>query len=654
MSRESDSSSAGFRGRGGAAYPSGTPPYGTERYPSREPAQDVPDTPEGLERPGTERGAVPPPQEPRTETTLTTRIKINIPGSRPIPPVVVRTPVEEQSSASEGADASDPAASDAEGASAAPGAADEGAETSSPKEGGAERTSDWFVPRKGPIAPPAEPEPTTPPGGTPAFGTDLSTDFGPGGATGPQSPYLPGSQAPFEETGEYALGDRNGFEGGGHTPTFGQGTDAPGAPTSGPASGEMPLPPVFQQMAPPAFTDPPHGSRADAVHDPLHPAGDDLDLAPGADEPATAYEAGDTLVGGVPAVPSAERETDPAEPGEENSFPVPAPLSSEPASERTARPKKKGRSKLVLAGAAVAVVASVAYGAGLLLDHADVPNGTRVLGVDIGGMARESAVQKLDTSLESRNNGPLKVLVGGEEQQLKPSAAGLAIDVETTVRNASGRDYNPVSVIGSLFGATREAEPEITVDEEKLAAALKSLPGSGNDGAEAGAIRFREGKPLVVQAREGLDIDRSVAAVAAAYRERADGGPVTALRLPTTVPQPAVDREEIDRAMREFADPAMSGLVTVQTDPLHTVSFSPENSLPKFLSMKPVNGRLVEHFDRKALKELYGGVFDGVLIERGDGSRTPVTPEDVIQAMRGALVETDPAARVAVIPTNPS
>ena len=35
------------------------------------------------------------PEERKTETTLTTRIRINIPGSRPIPPVVVRQPVAE-------------------------------------------------------------------------------------------------------------------------------------------------------------------------------------------------------------------------------------------------------------------------------------------------------------------------------------------------------------------------------------------------------------------------------------------------------------------------------------------------------------------------------------------------------------------------------
>ncbi|MFD5325697.1 hypothetical protein ACFWJO_17515, partial [Streptomyces sp. NPDC127092] len=81
--RETDSSSSGAQARGGAAYPSGTPPYGLRG--GQEAGQD-----------GT--GSV-PPEEPKTETTLTTRIRINIPGSRPIPPVVVRKPVGEAQAA---------------------------------------------------------------------------------------------------------------------------------------------------------------------------------------------------------------------------------------------------------------------------------------------------------------------------------------------------------------------------------------------------------------------------------------------------------------------------------------------------------------------------------------------------------------------------
>ncbi|MET9604602.1 hypothetical protein ABZZ17_05980, partial [Streptomyces sp. NPDC006512] len=43
----------------------------------------------------TSNPSTPDTDGPKTETTLTTRIRINIPGSRPIPPVVVRKPVKD-------------------------------------------------------------------------------------------------------------------------------------------------------------------------------------------------------------------------------------------------------------------------------------------------------------------------------------------------------------------------------------------------------------------------------------------------------------------------------------------------------------------------------------------------------------------------------
>ncbi|MFC1400901.1 MULTISPECIES: peptidoglycan binding domain-containing protein [Streptacidiphilus] len=85
MSRESDSPSTPPR-PGPDAYPSGTPPYGV----SNDPAFSRAGQPGGA--PGADADGA-PPEEPLTETTLTTRIRINIPGSRPIPPVVVRSPV---------------------------------------------------------------------------------------------------------------------------------------------------------------------------------------------------------------------------------------------------------------------------------------------------------------------------------------------------------------------------------------------------------------------------------------------------------------------------------------------------------------------------------------------------------------------------------
>ncbi len=127
MSRETDTPSSGPDGRGGAAYPSGTPPYGT-------PAASDDRTDAG-------RSAA-QPEERKTETTLTTRIRINIPGSRPIPPVVVRTPVAD----TESADGSTTAEVQLPSSALPTRPVEPGAELALPT--AEEKTSDWFAPRK--------------------------------------------------------------------------------------------------------------------------------------------------------------------------------------------------------------------------------------------------------------------------------------------------------------------------------------------------------------------------------------------------------------------------------------------------------------------------------------------------------------------------
>jgi hypothetical protein len=331
---------------------------------------------------------------------------------------------------------------------------------------------------------------------------------------------------------------------------------------------------------------------------------------------------------------------------------APEPAASAPASS-TKPAKKKGRSKLVLLVGGVVVLAGVAYGAGLLMNHSDVPKGTTVLGVEIGGGTRDDAVEKLDAAFEERVDKPLKLTVGGETVELKPEQAGLQFDLQATVGAAAGSDYNPVSVIGSLFGNHRVVDPVMPVDEEKLHAALRRAAGGAGSVTE-GTIEFRPGKavPVYGEAGKGIDVAKSTEAVADAYRTQVETGTATPVNVPTTTRQPTVSKAEVDRMMKEFAEPAMSANVTVQTDAAHAVPMSPQKSLWKFLRVTAVDGKLVDKPDLTALKGLYGQAFDGVLITRANGKKTPVTPEDVYVALRQALMsKTD---RVAVIETNPS
>ena len=105
--------------------------------------------------------------------------------------------------------------------------------------------------------------------------------------------------------------------------------------------------------------------------------------------------------------------------------------------------------------------------------------------------------------------------------------------------------------------------------------------------------------------------------------------------------------------MNDFAKPAMSGLVTIKAG-AKQIQFGPAKSLPKILSMKPVDGKLVEVYDRNAIDQLLDGVFDGITVTKGNGKQYPVSSADVAQAMQTALRGKTPEERTQEINLDPS
>ncbi|MFI6346511.1 hypothetical protein [Streptomyces sp. NPDC050560] len=790
MSRENDSPSSGPQGRGGTAYPSGTPPYGV---PAGGPGEGA-ETTAGADGAQGRGAAGEPGEERRTETTLTTRVRINIPGSRPIPPVVMRTPMSDANAAAQ-------APGEAAEAKAEPPAAEEPEPEEQP------RTSDWFAPRKPKNATPPGASgaatgsgfgagaraqggqddpgqggaelPPGPAGDTGSFYSDYGDypDFGAGGARGehpghggPGDPfaghddtgghyapqddtagqYLPGDgpSSPFgtddtggfpvaeqtaqfpavDPTGQFAVQDQTGqfpvpeqtgqfpapsleqtgqfpapspeqtgqfaapspeqtaqfpavdatgqfpapggqggpFE---ETSTGGLGVPGQEPPRSGLAGLDDPAPgapggPTASGTGDSTLTPgrpgpnvpgaggqgqdglPPRLSDDTAVLTPQRGA---KQGGPAAGGPGD-HVSGSTLTSGIPpAPPGAGAPGQAAQPHTPPKLPEPPQRQTKAAAPP---PKKKGRSKLTLLLVAVIVLAGVAYGAGLVMNHSDVPKGTTVLGVDIGGGTRDDAVKKLDAAFGKNMARPIQLTVGDEKVPLSPEQAGLTLDEDATVQSAARSDYNPVTVIGSLFSGEREVQPAMPVDEEKLHAALERAAGEVGSATE-GSIRFEPNKAVPVYGKEGssVDVGSSVPAVEEAYRTQVETGRAEPVKLPVSTRKPTVSKAEVDRMMKDFAQPAMSGIVTVKAGDA-SIPLGPAKSLPRILGVKAVDGKLVETYDKAAVKELIGNTFDGVLITRGSGQKTAVQPEDVIVAMRKALLGKTPAERVGVIPTS--
>lgn len=484
------------------------------------------------------------------------------------------------------------------------------------------------------------------PGGPGAFDT-------PGGRGGPDGfgdPARPGAPEAFNDPG------RPGAPGAFNTPgrpgghgAIGGGPGGPGAPAGPGAQGGTP--------APGAAGPGPGGGMSDdtAILTPQKPAPEPPDgqgYGPRHDNVS-----GHTVTSGIPVVPSGA--ASPFGPGAPGDGPVPhaapklpEPVSPPPASSSKA-PKKKGRNKLVLLAVGVVVLAGGVYGAGLLMNRTDVPKGTTVLGVDIGGTTRDGAVRKLDEAFDKNAGKELKLSLGGKTVALDPDNAGLQFDMDATADAAAKSDYNPVSVIASLFGNHRVVTPVMPVDEEKLHASLEAAAG-GSGATTDGTIEFKGGKAVPVYGKtgKGVDLAKSTAAVEEAYRTQVETGTAGTVNLPTTTRRPTVSNAEVDRVLKDFAQPAMSAKAIVQTDAAHSIPFG-ALSLPKILSFKAVDGKLVDTYNLKALQEAYGKTFEGVQIEGASGKRD-VLPQDVVTALRKALRGKTPAERVGVIDTKPN
>ncbi|MFG2807503.1 collagen-like domain-containing protein [Streptomyces massasporeus] len=451
----------------------------------------------------------------------------------------------------------------------------------------------------------------------------------------PGGPGAPGAfNAPGRPGGPGAIGGGPGGPGGPAGPGAQGGTPAPGAAGPGPGGGMSDDTAILTPQKP--APEPPDGQGYGPRHDNV---------------------SGHTVTSGIPVVPSGA--ASPFGPGTPGDGPVPhtapklpEPVSPPPASSSKA-PKKKGRNKLVLLAVGVVVLAGGVYGAGLLMNRTDVPKGTTVLGVDIGGTTRDGAVRKLDEAFDKNAGKELKLSLGGKTVSLDPDNAGLQFDMDATADAAAKSDYNPVSVIGSLFGNHRVVTPVMPVDEEKLHASLEAAAG-GSGATTDGTIEFKGGKAVPVYGKtgKGVDLAKSTTAVEEAYRTQVETGTAGTVNLPTTTRRPTVSNAEVDRVLKDFAQPAMSAKAIVQTDAAHSIPFG-ALSLPKILSFKAVDGKLVDTYNLKALQEAYGKTFEGVQIEGASGKRD-VLPQDVVTALRKALRGKTPAERVGVIDTKPN
>ncbi|WP_222266169.1 VanW family protein [Modestobacter marinus] len=341
------------------------------------------------------------------------------------------------------------------------------------------------------------------------------------------------------------------------------------------------VPPAAPPAATPPAATPPAGPVADAPSAPATPAAESAaprDTAGGTAEPGTERAADDTVV--VPPVPSGKtsRAADdtvvvpPVPPATTPEAPVtgaPAAGSSADGPETPAGPpptEESGRPwwrrPAVLAPAAAVLVLGTAYAVDLLTAGDDLPRGTVVAGVEVGGLSPAAASERLTSDLAPRIAADHTLVADDVDAVLHPPAAGITLDVPATVDAAADQPLNPWTRLVSLVG-DHSVDPVLTSDETALNAQVEQLAAQVDRIPTDATVAIEGIEASVVTPVDGRTVDQRAAAEAITNALVAGGDPDTPIEIPVDVTPAVVPAEVAERVLDETVTPALSAPVTV-------------------------------------------------------------------------------------------
>ena len=303
--------------------------------------------------------------------------------------------------------------------------------------------------------------------------------------------------------------------------------------------------------------------------------------------------------------------------------PTEPPASAEPPApaESVANDRTPLWRRRVVIPAAVVGGLLLLYGIAFLVAGGNLARNATVLGVEVGGLTPAEAEAKLANELPGIVDRPIDVDVPEVEAtfSLVPSEAGLAIDYPATVAAVPGGSANPWSLLRAIVGGG-PVDPVPAVDRSALVESISDIADESDVEPVNGALAFDGAEIVTSDAETGLAVEVEGTADAAELVFFGGEGPYDVplgpLTATVTEVQPAVTDAEVDRAVAEFAEPAMSEPVTVNADG-YTLEITPE-MIGAALSMSADGtGTLVPELNADRLAE----AADDVLAEVGQPGR---------------------------------
>jgi len=263
------------------------------------------------------------------------------------------------------------------------------------------------------------------------------------------------------------------------------------------------------------------------------------------------------------------------------------------------RRERNGGRMVLLVLVGLALLVGGGYTAAYLAAGDKVPRGTTVAGVSIGGRTQADAAQALEEGLAAQADAPIVVSVGDRTEDVTPEDAGLSVDYLASVAAAGGEQSWDPQRLWDYYTGGDDLDAVISVDESAVDSLVERLGADLGSEPSDGAVDFRRGEIVVTDpvVGEGLDPEAAREALEAAYLSDE-----TTVELTLTDVAPDIDAADVQAALDDFANPAVSGSVTL------VFGDSPVRLQPRqfvrVLGLKAEGGVLVPELDTERLTAL--------------------------------------------------
>ncbi len=223
--------------------------------------------------------------------------------------------------------------------------------------------------------------------------------------------------------------------------------------------------------------------------------------------------------------------------------------------------------------------------------------------VAVGGLTKDEATARLRAEFGPVAEKEIPIILGKEEpveDEVDPVAAGLTVDYEASVANAGvGRSFDPRLIWLVLTGGAA-IDPVIAVDRALLQQAITALADEHNSEPKNASLSYDGTEAKIEKGNTGLAVlDASAGALSQAYTEAKGriGGPV-ALEVAESLP--AITTAEAEQVSGEYAEPAVSGPITLKAGAAGSFTVSPE-MLAESITFANQDGDLMPVLDGKLL-----------------------------------------------------